>query len=285
VSVGIIVGTAVLTSDLLEGRYELHMRAAEAEGLTQDTRVELQGLAIGRVTQVNPHLDTATNALSFIATLSIRERFPDGTRLRLPAGTRAFIAPPPTVVGAAVVDLAMPQASPAGAFLQPGDTLESERRAGVMQSLSEIAAGMHEDALAMVTETRQLLTHTTRAVDQTNTLLASARPRVEDVLERLSGSLERTDRILAEVEPRVGPVTDSIMATLAHTHEVLAGLDSLASTAHGVATENREAVAEMVAKLSRSAEILEYFAEQISRRPLRMLWGVTPPPDTADEQQ
>ncbi len=254
-SVGIIVGTAVLTSDLLEGRYELHMRAAEAEGLTQDTRVELQGLAIGRVTQVNPHLDTATNALSFIATLSIRERFPDGTRLR------------------------------PGAFLQPGDTLESERRAGVMQSLSEIAAGMHEDALAMVTETRQLLTHTTRAVDQTNTLLASARPRVEDVLERLSGSLERTDRILAEVEPRVGPVTDSIMATLAHTHEVLAGLDSLASTAHDVATENREAVAEMVAKLSRSAEILEYFAEQISRRPLRMLWGVTPPPDTADEQQ
>jgi ABC-type transporter Mla subunit MlaD len=278
VSVGIVVGAAVLTSDMLEGRYDVHMRAAGAEGLNQDTRVELQCLYIGRVTAVSPHLDTTTNTLTFFATLSIRERFPDGTRLRLPVGTRAVIQPPPTVVGAAVIDLTMPPASPATTFLEPGDTVESERRAGVMDVLTEIASGMHEDVLAALAETRQLVVQTTRAVDQTNLLLASARPQVEEVLSRLNGSLERTDRIMAQVEPWVGPVADSIMATLVHTRNVLVGLDSLTSTAHDMASGSRAAINETIESLSRSAEILEHFSEQISRRPMRMLWGVTPPP-------
>jgi ABC-type transporter Mla subunit MlaD len=282
ITIGVVVGAAVLTSGLLEGRYELHMRAAEAEGLTQDTHVELQGLEIGRVGSVAPQLDTATNMLHFVATLSIRERFPDGTHLRLPRGTRALIAPPATLVGAAVIELQMPPASPATAFLQPGDTIDSERRANVMETLSEIAAGMHEDVLDMLTETRELLAQTTHAVRQTNVLLASARPQIDEVFTRLNGSLDRTDRILAEVEPHVGPMADTIMATLVHTRGVLAGLDSLTSTAHGVALDSREKLADALDDLARSAEILEHFSEQISRRPMRMLWGVTPPPDSAE---
>ncbi len=279
VTIGIVVGTAVLTSGLLEGRYVLHMRAAEAEGLTQDTRVVLQGLEIGRVAAVNPHLDSASNQLSFIATLSIRERFPDGTRLRLPAGTRALIAPPPTVVvGAAIIELEMPPATPAQVFLQPGDTLESERRASVMEALADIATGMHEDVLAALAETRQLVVKTTATVDQTGSLLAEARPQLQTVLDRLTQSLERTDRILAQVEPRIGPATDSIMVALENANVLLEELDSLATTAHDMATENRADITFAIDKLTRSAVILEHFAEQLSRRPLRMLWGVTPPP-------
>ena len=105
------------------------------------------------------------------------------------------------------------------------------------------------------------------------------------MLGRLNGSLTRTDRILAQVEPRVGPAADTIMATLVHTREVLAGLDSLTSTAHDVALDSREVIAGTLDNLARSAEILEHFAEQISRRPLRMLWGVTPPPDSGEQGQ
>jgi hypothetical protein len=87
---------------------------------------------------------------------------------------------------------------------------------------------------------------------------------------------------MAQVEPRVGPVADSIMATLVHTRDVLVGLDSLTTTARGVATDSRAAIIETIENLSRAAEILEHFAEQISRRPMRMLWGVTPPPPEPD---
>ena len=47
----------------------------------------------------------------------------------------------------------------------------------------------------------------------------------------------------------------------------------------------RAAIIETIQNLSRSAEILEHFAEQISRRPMRMLWGVTPPPPERDSTQ
>jgi ABC-type transporter Mla subunit MlaD len=278
VTIGIVVGTAVLTSGLLEGRYQLHMRAAEAEGLTQDTRVELQGLEIGRVAAVNPHLDSASNRLDFIATLSIRERFPDGTRLRLPVGTQAIIAPPPTLVGAAIIEFEMPPPSPGAAYLQPGDTLESDRRSNMMEALLEIATGMKGDILEALTETRELVVRTTATVDETGTLLANARPQLEHVLDQLSQGLERTNSILAQVEPRVGPVSDSIMVALETTNRLLVELDSLAITAHDMASENREDIDFAIDRLTRSAVIFEHFAEQLSRRPLRMLWGVTPPP-------
>ena len=77
VSVGVIVGALVLTSGVGEGRYDVYMRSTTAEDLNQDTRVLIQGLEIGIVTQVNPVVDSTTRELNFVAKLTIRDRFPD----------------------------------------------------------------------------------------------------------------------------------------------------------------------------------------------------------------
>lgn len=274
------MGALVLTSGALEGRYDLYLRTDEAEGLTQDTRVVLQGLSIGRVSQINPRIDPQTNALSFVATLSVRERFPDGTRLQLPIGTEALITPPPTVVGPSQVQLVMPAVSPGAAFLQEGDTLDAERRASVMDALGEIAVEVRAELETMLQNTRDLLAQTTQTVATTNDLLREARPQIGRVFARVDTSLQRTERILALVEPRVGPVTDSVMATLASSHELLIELDSLATLGQTIALENREELSDAIEKLSRASVILQHFADQISRRPLRFLTGVTPPPDS-----
>jgi ABC-type transporter Mla subunit MlaD len=284
VSLGVIVGALTLTSGLLEGRYEIHLRVEEAEGLTQDTRVVLQGLQIGRVTQVTPHLDSATNALDFVATLSIREKFPDGTRLTLPAGTHAIVAPPANLVGPTVILLVMPDQS-RGAVLGPNDTIPAERRRSVIDQLSEVAAGVRASLDSTLTETRTLIDQTTQTVRTGRTLLRDMRPQVVQLLDRLNESLGRAQTMLATVEPRVEPVTDSLVATLAGTHALVQRLDSLTSLAHDMATENRTDIRETIDKLARAAVTLEHFADQVSRRPLRMLTGVTPPepPDTTDE--
>lgn len=279
-TIGVLVGALVLTSGALEGRYDLYMRTDQAEGLTQDTRVVLQGLSIGRVSQINPHLDPQTNTLSFVATLSVRERFPDGTRLQLPEGTEALITPPPTVVGPSQVQLVMPAVPPGATFLQEGDTLDAERRASVMDALGEIALEVRAELETMLQNTRDLLAQTTQTVETTNELLTEARPQVGRVLARVDTSLQRTERILALVEPRVGTVTDSVMATVASSHELLIQLDSLATLGQTIALENREELSDAIEKLSRASVILQHFADQISRRPLRFLTGVTPPPDT-----
>ena len=280
VTLGVLVGALVLTSGVLEGRYDLYMKTDEAEGLTQDTRVVLQGLSIGRVKEISPHLDVETNALSFVATLSVRERFPDGTRLQLPAGTRALIAPPPTVVGPSQIQLVMPPAPAGVALLQEGDTLRAERRASVMESLGGIAVEVRGQLDTLLANTRELLTQTTRTVTKTGTLLDETRPRVEQVLARIDASLGRTEQILAQVEPRVGPLSDSVATTLANTNALLRQLDSLTVIGQTIALENREDLNQAIARLSRAAEILQHFSDQISRRPLRFLTGVTPPPDT-----
>ena len=67
---------------------------------------------------------------------------------------------------------------------------------------------------------------------------------------------------------------------------VLAHYDSLAVTALAMSNENRDDIRIAIDQLARSAEILQNFAERVSRRPLRILTGVRPPPpDTGKMEQ
>jgi ABC-type transporter Mla subunit MlaD len=282
----VILGASILTSGALEGRYDLYVRIDDAEGLTQDTRVLLQGLQIGRVRAVVPRQDPETNTLEFLATLSIRERFPDGSSLTLPVGTWARIVPPPALVGATAIEMVLPEESPSGVQLLPGDTLPSERDGGVMEALAGIAAEMRGNIEGTLADVRELVARTTSTIAETQRLIGTTRPRLDSVMDQLTTSLERTERMLAEAEPRVAPIADSVVATLASTHRAIRDLDSLTVLARGMASENREAIRETIDRLARSAEVLAHFADQVSRRPVRMLTGVTPPDqDTIPERQ
>lgn len=287
VTLGVAVGTVVLTSGLLERRYALYMRLDNAEGLSQDTRVILQGLPIGRVQQVNPQLDPTTNSLEFVARLSMLEEFPDGSLLRLPLGTRAEISQPTGLVGATIVQLIMPRRDTlqqAVTLLQPGDTIESHRVANILDALGDVAGRLTDEVTVTLEETRDLMQHATRAIDRSNSLLETAGPQVTEVLELLAQNLARTDRMLSTLEPRMGAVADTLLATLATTRQVLRHLDALVTTAQDMADDNRPAISETIALLRRTAVILQNFSNKMSRRPLRMFTGVKPPPDTVERE-
>jgi len=285
VSVGVIVGTLVLTSGLGEGRYDVYMQSTTAEDLNQDTRVIIQGLAIGAVTQVNPVVDSSTGELNFVAQLTIRDRFPDGSVLRLPVGTRATITRP-TPIEAPIVLLTMPDHIRAGAYIEPDDTIMSERQASVLDALGAFAATMREEIPAALDETRRIMGLTAEALTQARQLMAATQPQAEAALEQLSNSLEQTEEILIEERARLGPLHDTLALVLTDTRTVLARYDSLAATALAMSNENREDIRTTIVQLARSAEILQNFAERVSRRPLRFLTGVQPPPpDTGKMEQ
>ncbi|MFQ6044939.1 MAG: MlaD family protein [Gemmatimonadales bacterium] len=272
----------------MEQRYALYLRVANAEGLNQDTRVMLQGLAIGRVRQVNPRLDPVKNSLEFVAELSMLEKFPDGSLLRLPRGTRAEITQPTGFVGATIVQLIMPQGpdtTPARPeLLQPGDTIETTRVANVLDLMGDVAGRLTEEVTVTLEETRELMERTTTTIERSNRVLASSGPQIGKVLSLLADNLARTDRMLAAFEPQVGEATETLMATLADTRQVLQHLDTLVATAQNMADENRPAIVETIALLQRTAVILENFTDKMSRRPLRMFTGVKPPPDTVQRE-
>ena len=291
-SIGIILGLLIVTSNALDDRQDFYMRAATADGLTQDTRVSLRGLQIGRVTQVNPRVDDA--GVSFVARLSLRRTYPDGTPLQLPVGTRAVIAAPlPISIAAAAVDLEIPGQAAGTEFLQPGDTIDSDRIPGAVDLLGEVATALKSEVLQTLAQTQVLIEQSTRTIaethgiiESTQSLIGTTTPKVEEALELLAASLERTDQILAEISPRVGPLQDSLMATLAQARRILTSFDTLATTAHELLAENRNVIQEALARLAHTTTVLDHFAEQVTRRPLRFLTGVTPPPpDTTEERR
>ncbi len=291
-SIGVILGLLVVTSNALDDRQDFYMRAATADGLTQDTRVSLRGLQIGRVTQVNPRVDDA--GVSFVARLSLRRTYPDGTLLQLPVGTRAVIAAPlPISIAAAAVDLEIPGQAAGTEFLQPGDTIDSDRIPGAVDLLGEVATALKSEVLQTLAQTQVLIEQSTRTIaethgiiESTQSLIGTTTPKVEEALELLAASLERTDQILAEISPRVGPLQDSLMATLAQARRILTSFDTLATTAHELLAENRNVIQEALARLAHTTTVLDHFAEQVTRRPLRFLTGVTPPPpDTTEERR
>ena len=290
-SIGIILGLLVITSNALDDRQDFYMRAATADGLTQDTRVSLRGLQIGRVTQVNPRVDDA--GVSFVARLSLRRTYPDGTPLQLPVGTRAVIAAPlPISIAAAAVDLEIPGQAAGTEFLQPGDTIDSDRIPGAVDLLGEVATALKSEVLQTLAQTQVLIEQSTRTIaethgiiESTQSLIGATTPKVEEALELLAASLERTDQILAEISPRVGPLQDSLMATLAQARRILTSFDTLATTAHELLAENRNVIQEALARLAHTTTVLDHFAEQVTRRPLRFLTGVTPPPPDTTEKR
>lgn len=278
-----MLGTLVITSGLLHRRYDVYMRAGSAQDLTQDTRVLLQGLAVGRVRRVDPLLDSASGNLTFVARLSIDAEFPNGAPVTIPQGTHAVIEQL-NPIASPVIQLIVPDGG-ARAPVEPGDTISSERVQGAMDALGRIAADLSDELRETIRETRVLARQTTRTARAAEHLVSASAPRVEDALSRLSSSLERADRVLADLGPRVAPLADSLSAVLADTRQTLRRVTALAMTADSLAGENRAPIQETIQHLHNSAVLLEHFADQVSRRPTRLLTGVQPPPlDTSRKQ-
>ncbi len=289
-SIGTIIGLFVITSNALDVRQEIYMRADAADGLNEDTRVFLQGLQIGTVTEVNARVDA--QGVSFVAELRLQRAYPDGTPLQLPVGTRAVIAAP-LPISAAEVDLEIPQRTDATGFLQPGDTIDSDRIPSAMDLLGEVATELKAEVVQTLALTHTLIEESTARMTQADEVIELAEgildataPRIEEALQMLATSLERTDQILSEISPRVGPMQDSLMATLSHARLILSSFDTLATTAHGLLSDNRSVVLEALERLNHTTLLLDYFAEQITRRPTRLLTGVElPPPDTTEARR
>jgi ABC-type transporter Mla subunit MlaD len=279
IAIGVVVGMVIVTTGLGEQRTTFYLRSASAEALSPDTRVVLRGLDVGRLRDIGPVADSLTGALTFLGRVSVTGRFSNGTELRLPRGTRAEIVQP-TPIAPAVVELVLPDAPGPGGYLEAGDTIEAVRPEGVLDALADMAGDLRGEIQAALHETRALLVRTTAAMEDTRGLIAAGRPLVTEVLARLSDNLERTDHLLADVQPRIGPLHDSILVTLGETRHTLQRADSVLRLAGEIAAENRTYAREIAERLLRTAVVLEHFSDQISRRPARLLTGVTPPPDS-----
>lgn len=279
-AVGVVLATIVRTGRLQSGdRFPLYMRTEVAQNLTRDTRVFLKGLEVGRLRQVNPVADTVTGSLTFVALLEVDERFPDGTQLTLPVGTEAMVAQP-TPIAAPEVQLIVPSEPSVSRLLAPGDTIESTRQVSTLDLLGEVASQMKDELLATFQEVRALIRTSNQVAVDAQAQLNETTPRINALLAQVSDMIDHTESILTDTQPRLAMIQDSVLAALSDTRQLIQKMDSLAVMAHAMAGENGT-INDIIGHMQRTAEILSHFADQASRRPLRILSGITPPDDTA----
>ncbi len=255
------------------------MHAQVATDLTRDTRVFLQGLEIGRLRSVVPEIDPETQQLKFLARLDIDVAFADGTQLLLPESTTAFISKS-TPIAPPTIELSIPSKGITGrAFLEPGDTISSIRRDEVLDVLTDVAADLTDEIFATIEDLRGLISTSVSAITEVQSHVATTVPRVDSILVQISVNLAATQAMIEDVTPRIGIIQDSALATISTARTTIEGFDSLRIYVQDLAVENEASIEEIMQQLTRTAIILGHFADQISRRPTRILTGVTPPPE------
>jgi len=276
-AIALVVGALIATSGWGERRYDLFLRVASADGLSQDTKVSVQGLAVGRVATVSPRVDSVTRRISFLAQLSIKERFADGSSLRLPIGTRAEIVQPSQISPAMEVQLILPDTlGRARVYLEAGDTIDSRRKGGALEAFAQVASDISDDLKDALRQTTRTLVRVQSTVTETEKTLRAVTPNVERTLGSVATTMGRVDSLIERLHR--GGFADSIAATIAGTNRLLVRLDSLARDAAALTSENRADLRSTVMNLTETSRQLNHFVDQMSRRPYRALTGVKPLP-------
>lgn len=279
-AIAVVVGALLATSGWGERRYDLYLRTASAEGLTTDSRVVLQGLEVGKVTRVSPVVDSTTHTISFVARLSIIERFAGGADLRLPRETRGQIEPASQFSPAVMIRLLLPDSgSRSTRLLSAGDTIPSDRKVPVLDQVAEVAQSLSKEVEEVLHRTHQSLEHVDAILTQANGILKDVKPNVQATLADVSQTMNRVNALVQRLDPGLA---DSVSGALALSNRVLLRVDSLAAQASQMTTENRQDIRTAVGNLTQLTKQLNHLTEEVSRRPYRLLTGVKPlPADTA----
>ena len=275
VTIALVVGALIATSGWGERRYDLFLRVASADGLSQDTKVSVQGLAVGRIRSVSPRVDSVTRRISFLAQMSVKERFSDGSSLRLPVGTRAEIVQPSQISPAMEVLLILPDTlRRSRAYLEAGDTIDSRRKGGALEAFAQVASDISNDLKDALRQTTRTLVRVQSTVTETERTLRDVTPNVEHTLSSVATTMGRVDSLIERLHR--GGFADSLAATVAGTNRLLVRLDSLAREAGALTTENRADLRATVVNLTEASRQLNHFVDQMTRRPYRALTGVKP---------
>ena len=275
VTIALVIGALIATSGWGERRYDLYVRVTSADGISRGTAVVIEGLDVGQVTSILPRVDSTTRRISFVAKLSVKERFEDGSRLQLPFGTRAELVQASQISAAVAIRLILPDTlHPHHTYLHAGDTLDSRRRGSALDAVAEVADQLSQRVQEMVRTATQTLV-------RVQSTLRDVTPDVERTLSGVAATMSRLDSVVNRFAQR--GLADSVAVAVANTNRLLLRLDSLAREAHSLTAENRSDLRATVTNLTEASRQLNNFVDQMSRRPFRALTGVQPlPPVSRD---
>lgn len=279
--VAVVVAALVATSGWGTDRYNIFVRTSSAQDLTVDTKIFLQGLEVGRITAINPRPTGRAGQLEFILRLSLLDRFPDGTPLRLPRGTIAKVVQS-SPLGGSQVQLDVD--SGGGGTLAPADTIGLSRGGSALDAFGALARdlkGTIEATLVSATTTmnafKVLAESLSVATGTARRFIVGVQPGTEKVLAGVATNLESVRGLLDSTTTRSGVTIRQVDSTLAASRVLIQRLDSLTRLFIAMGGENRPEINALIVNFRQMSEQLQYILDQVGRRPMRLITGVRIP--------
>jgi ABC-type transporter Mla subunit MlaD len=286
-AVAVALIAIVLTRGWTERRVTIYMRSPSVQDLKQDTPVFLQGLNIGEVSAISPMGDSlAMGAPEFLVALRLRERFANGVPIRLPLGTSAEIVST-GLIGSASIALVVPK-NDIISILVEGDTIRGALTQGWTDVLKEVADTLRTQVSSILRDTRHLLATLDRTAATAHAEMAATAPDLRatlasarQVLDRLEPMIDQARTTMALADTSVTTLQDSLSLLLSDTRRLVNHADTLTVDVTQTTRALTPDVRQTLRNIHDLSTKLEYFMDQISRRPHRLLTGVRPlPSDT-----
>ncbi len=284
--VGALVFTLVafvVTRGWTERRITIYMLSPNVQDLKEDTPIFLQGLAIGEVASISPQADTGriVGAPQFLVALRLRERYANGVPIRLPLGTQGEISST-GLIGAASIALQVPK-NDISAVLSPGDTIHGELTQGWTDVLKEVADTLKTQVSDILKDTRRLLATLDKTATTAQSEVALTAPELRatlasarQVLDRLEPMIAQTRTTLASTDTTIGVMQDSLALLLGDTRRLVNRADTLTAAVTQTASDVTPDIKQTLKNVYILSAKLEYFIDQVSRRPHRLVTGIRP---------
>ncbi len=279
-TVTLVLVALIATSGWGVDRYDVFVRTENAQDVAVDGKVFMQGLEVGRVAGIAPRPVGEAGRLEFIIRMSLLDRFPDGTPLRLPRGATAEVVS--GLLGGSTIQLTVTPGS--GGSLAPGDTIDMRRGTSPIEAFGALAndlKGTIQQTLVSATGTMNAvrgLADSLRVTTGTaRRFLVATQPGTEKVLDGVSANLDRLRAVLDSANARTGLTFSQLNTTMVQARTLLARVDTLTTMLVAMGGENRPEINAMIVNFRNISTQLGYVLEQISRRPLRVISGVRIP--------
>jgi len=224
--------------------------------------------------------------------MDVRWKLDDGAPMPFVQGMRARVVPPTLDIGRGQVVLELPRpvgvqlASPAP--LKPGDVLPSMTLGGSTTNRMQLVVdSVGRDLRLVIASVEKLVASmdvtvasATSAMKSANAMIASVNRDLPGLVSGVQANLASADSLLRSLHS----VTPLTVATLDSVRMLLGDSRAAIAKATEFLDESEPQIASTLANLDQASAVLTNLLTEVSRRPIKALTGVRPPPPPAVRQ-
>ncbi len=258
----------------------LYTDVADVQGIGAESPVFLNGFNVGRVSNVRPRVGPEGQLL-FRVRMDIMWKLDDKSPMPLKEGLRARVVPPALDIGRGSIVLEMKQTGATQLALKPGDVVPSVMIGGTTNRMQLVVDSVGRDLRLVIAQVADLVksldvtvASAASTVRSANGMLVTVNKEMPLIASSVRANLASADSLIKSLHT-VAPAT---VATLDSVRALLGDSRVAINRATQFLDANEPQLASTIANLDQASAVLNNLLREVSRRPIKALTGVKPPP-------